>query len=68
MILQYVYKPVLNFIYEKITFRIPEKVRIISIFMCFLMIFSVQFLAQYVFFYQGLNRGVRDYIYACLWD
>lgn len=66
MILQYVYKPVLNFIYEKITFRIPERVRIISIFMCFLMVFSVQFLAQYVFFYQGLNRGVRDYIICLL--
>lgn len=66
MILQHLYRPVLNFIYEKVTYRIPDKAREISVFLCFLMIFSVQFLAQYIFFYQGLNRGVRDYIICLL--
>lgn len=66
MILQYVYKPVLNFIYDKITFRISDKARNYILWICFFLIFAVQFLAQYVFLYQGLNRGVRDYIICLL--
>ena len=66
MILQYVYKPVLNFIYDKITFRISDKARNYILWTCFFLIFAVQFLAQYVFLYQGLNRGVRDYIICLL--
>lgn len=65
MILQYLYRPICNFIYNKITYRLSDKTKNLVIFCCFLLIFTVQFLAQYIFLYNGLNRGVRDYI-ICL--
>lgn len=65
MILQYVYRPVLNFIYEKITYRISEKYRNMLIFLCFLSVFSVQFLSQYILGYDVISRGTRDYL-ICL--
>lgn len=65
MILQHIYKPILNFIYDKITYRIGDKTRNIVLLLCFLAIFLVQFMAQYIFQYQGLNRGIRDY-FICL--
>lgn len=65
MILQYAYRPILNFIYDKITFRLNERTRKILLFLCFFAIFAVQFAAQYIFKFQGLNRGIRDY-FICL--
>lgn len=65
MVLQHLYRPVLNFIYGKFTYRINEKTRNIIIFICLLSIFAVQFAAQYIFKYEGLNRGIRDY-FICL--
>ncbi len=66
MILQYVYRPVLNFIYEKITYRISEKHRNIIIFLCFFSVFFVQFLSQYILGYDVISRGTRDYIICLL--
>ena len=66
MILQYLYKPVLNFIYEKITFRIPDKFRYVGILISFLMIFCAQFFSQYIFQFEGFNRGIRDYLICLL--
>ena len=65
MVLQHLYRPVLNFIYSKFTYRINEKTRNIIIVICLLSIFAVQFAAQYIFKYEGLNRGIRDY-FICL--
>ena len=65
MILQHVYRPILNFIYDKITFRLNDRTRKFLLFLCFFAIFAVQFAAQYIFKFQGLNRGIRDY-FICL--
>lgn len=65
MILQHVYRPILNFIYDKITFRLNDRTRKILLIFCFFAIFAVQFAAQYIFKFQGLNRGIRDY-FICL--
>lgn len=62
MILQHIYKPIFNFIYEKITYRIGEKPRNIILITCFFGIFAAQFLSQYIFEFEGFNRGIRDYL------
>ena len=65
MILQHAYRPILNFIYDKITFRLNDRTRKILLFVCFFAIFAAQFAAQYIFKFQGFNRGIRDY-FICL--
>lgn len=47
MILQYLYKPVLNFIYEKSTNQISENNRNIIIATCFFILTIIQFLSMY---------------------
>ena len=37
MILQHVYRPILNFFYDKITFRLNDRTRKIILFVCFLL-------------------------------
>lgn len=60
MLLQHVYKPLLNFFYDKITNKIPENVRGYIITLCFTAIFAIQFISQYVYDFQGFNRNIRD--------
>lgn len=61
MFLQYIYKPILNAIYKTFTCRISENKRNLVVTLGFFTIFVLQFLSQYIFLYQGLNRGIRDY-------
>ena len=63
MILQHLYKPVLNFIYEKITFRVSERIRDIILLVSFFLLFFVQFGRIYTDLYNG---GVRDYMVVLL--
>lgn len=65
MILQHVYRPILNFFYDKITFRLNDRTRKIILFVCFFAIFAAQFTSQYIFKFDGFNRGIRDY-FICL--
>ena len=65
MILQHVYRPILNFFYDKITFRLNDRARKIILFVCFFAIFAAQFTSQYIFKFDGFNRGIRDY-FICL--
>ena len=65
MILQHIYMPIFNFIYDKITYRIGDRVRNAILLICFLGIFAAQFLSQYIFQFEGFNRGIRDYL-ICL--
>lgn len=47
MVLQYIYKPILNIVYEKITFKMSDRFRNIVIAVCFFIIAMVQFLNLY---------------------
>ena len=40
MILQHAYRPILNFFYDKITFRLNDRTRKIILFVCFFAIFA----------------------------
>ena len=65
MILQHAYRPILNFFYDKITFRLNDRTRKIILFVCFFAIFAAQFTSQYIFKFDGFDRGIRDY-FICL--
>ena len=56
MILQHVYRPILNVIYDKITFRLNDRTRKILLFICFFAIFAAQFAAQYIFKFQDVYK------------
>lgn len=60
MILQHLYMPLLNFIHERFTYRISDRMRNLIFVMCFFMIFSLQFLSQYVVGYAVISRFMRD--------
>ena len=63
MILQYIYKPILNTIYEKITYKLSDKIRNAFIVLCFFSIAVIQFLSLYE--NMGIFTGqVRN---ACMW-
>ena len=48
MILQHVYKPILNFIYEKITYRVSDKAREVILFVSFFLLFFLMFAVKYL--------------------
>ena len=65
MILQYIYKPILNFLYDRILHNINDKIRSTVMFFCFFIIFVVQFLTLYRSF--GIfTSNVRDLIIIML--
>lgn len=59
MILQYFYRPVLNFIYNKVTQKISIEIRNLIIYICFLLIFIIQFMTIYKPL-GILNANIRD--------
>ena len=64
MFLQQVYKPILNLIYSKLTFRLGNKHRNAMIFLCFFAIFVVQFLEMYQDF--GIVTAEVRSLFVCL--
>lgn len=62
MLLQHIYKPLLNFFYNTITHRIPEKARGYIITLCFAIIFAIQFISQYIYDFEGFDRNIRDFL------
>ncbi len=58
MILQHVYRPILNFIYEKITFRISDRARTAIIFLAFFVIFFSMFAKMYLDLLSGKERDL----------
>lgn len=65
MILQYIYKPALNFIYNNFTYRLSESVRNRSIIICFILTFFTHLLSTYKFIY-SISYDSRDYIMCLL--
>ncbi|MBE6045169.1 MAG: hypothetical protein E7221_00510 [Clostridiales bacterium] len=58
MILQHVYKPILNFIYSKITYRISDRAREIILFITFFLMFYLLFAAKYLHVMSGDARDM----------
>ena len=58
MILQHVYAPILNFIYEKITFRIGDRAREIILFVSFFLMFFTMFATMYMHVLSGKERDL----------
>lgn len=63
MILQRVYKPVLNFIYEKITAKVNDGIRNAVMVICFFAVFAAQFLDMYGYHVgMDISSNMRDLI------
>ena len=58
MILQHVYKPILNFIYSKITYRISDRAREVILFISFFLMFYLLFAAKYLHIMSGDARDM----------
>ena len=63
MILQHVYKPILNFIYEKITFRVSDRARDIILFIAFFLLFFSMFACKYM---DMMSNNARDMVVVLL--
>lgn len=59
MILQFIYKPILNYIYKKYTYKINERIKNVGIYFSFIIIFIIQFLTIYKLC-DLLTSNVRD--------
>lgn len=67
MICQYIYKPVLNFIYEKITSHINDRIKSEIMAACFFAISVVQFLPLYGWSHGlGISSDCRDVVIALI--